>query len=505
MAINGGPHRAVIYARISDDREGRGLGVERQLTDCRELAQRRDFTVIGEFVDNDISAYSRKVRKGWRELWESIGNGRADVVVAYSTSRLYRRVADLDAIISDIESNHVQIATVVAGDIDLNTAASRTVARVLASIDQGEVEQVRERTARKHRDLAERGLPGPGWRAWGYERIATDHGKDYRVIPHEADTIRHCVSGILAGSTLYGLVTWLNENGERTPQGKPWQANTLKTALRNPTLAAWRVWRTQTERANDEQGQRIKGTWAPIISEAEHIKVCARLPLRSANEPRSVNLLSGIAYCGKCGASLRHHNASKRADGRGTDPEMYRCPNHIALPNGGLSCAGLGISAKPLLGYVSTAVLERLRSIPLGQPTDIPESDTRAVAEIAELQRQRTEFAGSTVELIQSGFKPSDIGNTLADFDRKIAEAERSIQRVVETDEDRLWREYASDLLAANPPTEATVFELSDDAYQREVLKHLVEKITVNPANRSRSNKVQVTPLFERVEITWRV
>jgi DNA invertase Pin-like site-specific DNA recombinase len=29
---------AAIYARISDDREASGLGVERQLQDCRKLA-----------------------------------------------------------------------------------------------------------------------------------------------------------------------------------------------------------------------------------------------------------------------------------------------------------------------------------------------------------------------------------------------------------------------------------------------------------------------------------
>ncbi|HEX9497165.1 MAG TPA: hypothetical protein VF926_01955, partial [Mycobacterium sp.] len=31
------PPRAGIYVRISDDREGRGLGVERQEEDCRAL------------------------------------------------------------------------------------------------------------------------------------------------------------------------------------------------------------------------------------------------------------------------------------------------------------------------------------------------------------------------------------------------------------------------------------------------------------------------------------
>ncbi|MBC7462720.1 MAG: recombinase family protein, partial [Actinobacteria bacterium] len=49
--------RVAIYCRISDDREGSGLGVARQEEDCRALANKRDWSVEQVFVDNDISAY----------------------------------------------------------------------------------------------------------------------------------------------------------------------------------------------------------------------------------------------------------------------------------------------------------------------------------------------------------------------------------------------------------------------------------------------------------------
>ena len=50
------PIRAAIYARISRDVTGEGLGVERQLADCRALASERGWAVAEEYVDNDISA-----------------------------------------------------------------------------------------------------------------------------------------------------------------------------------------------------------------------------------------------------------------------------------------------------------------------------------------------------------------------------------------------------------------------------------------------------------------
>ena len=49
-----------IYARISSDAEGTGLGVARQVKDCRKLAKSRGWAVADEYVDNDVSAYSVK-------------------------------------------------------------------------------------------------------------------------------------------------------------------------------------------------------------------------------------------------------------------------------------------------------------------------------------------------------------------------------------------------------------------------------------------------------------
>ena len=49
---------AAVYARISADTEGKSLGVQRQLEDCRKLAAARGWPVGREYVDNDISAYN---------------------------------------------------------------------------------------------------------------------------------------------------------------------------------------------------------------------------------------------------------------------------------------------------------------------------------------------------------------------------------------------------------------------------------------------------------------
>lgn len=59
-----GVRSAAVYARISADVEGAGLGVARQLEDCRKLAADRGWLVGDEYVDNDVSAFFGKAAPG---------------------------------------------------------------------------------------------------------------------------------------------------------------------------------------------------------------------------------------------------------------------------------------------------------------------------------------------------------------------------------------------------------------------------------------------------------
>ena len=53
---------AAVYVRITQDRGGAGLGVERQEQECRALAQRLGWKVTEVYCDNDLSAFSGRRR-----------------------------------------------------------------------------------------------------------------------------------------------------------------------------------------------------------------------------------------------------------------------------------------------------------------------------------------------------------------------------------------------------------------------------------------------------------
>src|SRR5437868_1488081 len=119
------PKAAAIYTRISSDRDGFALGVERQLTDCRALARDKGWTVSEEYIDNDISAYSGKSRPAYRRMLADIKAGERDAVVVYNADRLHRQPRELEEFMDVCDAAGISDLATCAGDTDLATSDGR--------------------------------------------------------------------------------------------------------------------------------------------------------------------------------------------------------------------------------------------------------------------------------------------------------------------------------------------------------------------------------------------
>lgn len=224
--------RAVIYARISRDSELLGEGVDRQELDCRALADRLGYDVVDVFADNDVSAStsSKKERPRYNAMVKAVRAGQADVIVAYSLSRLTRRVREFLDLVDLNRDTGVLFKTCVSGDPDLSTADGRAVALTLATWDQAESERTAERVRRSAADRAERGhYTGP--RPFGYQfatdetgRVLTGRDRSLVVDPAEAAVIKESVRRVLKDEGLWSIMKDLNRRGVRTAAGGEWRS-----------------------------------------------------------------------------------------------------------------------------------------------------------------------------------------------------------------------------------------------------------------------------------------
>lgn len=287
--------RCYIYARISSDREGAGLGVERQVNDCYALATQlstseTEYQVVEVLEDNDLSAYSGKPRPGYLKLLQGLRDGRADCVLAWHTDRLHRRPLELEEYIDVCEPRRVDTRTVKAGHLDLSTATGRMIARQLGVQARYEVERMIERQKRAREQMAEHGKHFGGRRPFGWEIDGIT------PVDVEIALIRQAATAILAGASLRAIATEWQQQGVTTSTGGMWEPTEVKRMLIRARNAGIKVHRGQEVGPAQWPAALDEPTWRSLVAVLTD-------PARRTNVGRTarVALGTGLYECGVCG------------------------------------------------------------------------------------------------------------------------------------------------------------------------------------------------------------
>ncbi len=353
---------AAIYCRISKDRIGAGLGVDRQLTDCQELAARLGWTVAAVHTDNDISAYSGKPRPGYRALLDDLKTGRADAVIAWHTDRLHRSPTELETYIAACEASGAPTHCVKAGALDLTTPSGRLVARQLGSVARYEVEHMQERIVAAKTAAAKAGKYRGGRRPFGYE------ADGITVRPVEAAAVLDASRRVLLGESLASISREWNAQGIATAMGTSWTPTAVQRVLRRARNAA----------LIECDGAMLPATWPAIVPEgiwAEVVALCADPSRRKAKSSEARWLGSGLFHCGVCGDGTTVRSAVTSSGKPG-----YRCKR----------AAHLTVRAQPIDELVTSLVLQRLSRPDAWRLLAVERTaDTQALADEAAALRAR--------------------------------------------------------------------------------------------------------------------
>lgn len=327
--------RAAIYARISKDLALEGLGVARQLKDCRALAEKFGWTVVEEFSDNDVSASGGKSRPAYERLKALMEARAVDVVVVYAADRSHRNSRELEDWIDLAARTGINIHSVTNGTIDLSTPDGVTMARVVTAFASGEVAKNKSRILRKHLELAESGA-WFGQKCYGY----TAEGK---IVEEEAAIIKEMAARVLHGEGFNDIARDLTARGIPTARGANWRASTIQNILRAPRIAGLRVHHGKIS---------AKGQWDAIVSEETSAILRAKLaPGRPEGSKRGgarKHLLTGLLVCHKCGTGM-----VKCTNGKTKKPS-YRCPRNA----GAAACGGTTIVAAETEGWLAEAAFQ---------------------------------------------------------------------------------------------------------------------------------------------------
>ena len=324
--------RAVVYVRISDDPEGSERGVDRQKADCRAYATAHGWEVAAVFRENDTSAFKQRtitlptgervrrvIRPEFRAMLKHLGDGQAQVMIAYDLDRAVRDPRDLEDLI-DAKVLGGFLVRSVTGSLRLDTDSDVAMARVLVAMANKSSADTARRVARAAKQQAIEGVWHGGMVPFGYRA----ESGTLVVDPEAAELVREASQRVLAGESLYRIRTDWNQRGISTMHGCKWTDRTLKLILLNPSNKAVREYRPilpDGTRAKTSKMQ-VKAVWPAIVDADTWQQVVdvldARKRARNFHQPgtgaaKRMYPFSGLIRCSACGRAMVHRG------------EVYQC------------------------------------------------------------------------------------------------------------------------------------------------------------------------------------
>lgn len=421
-----------MYARISQDRIGAGLGVDRQEADCRALAAQLGWDVAEVYVDNDTSAYSGKPRPGYERLLNDIEAGHVDAVLAWHADRLHRSPVELERYI-DL-TRGAPTHTVRAGELDLSTASGRMTARIVGAVARHESEQKGERVARQKAQALAEGRWLGGRRPFGFERDGVT------VRRAEAELVAAAAADLLAGHSSRSIARSWNAAGVSTTSGRAWDPSNLRQMLLRPRNAG----------LAGNKGRILGPARWPAIVERDTWEALVTLlsdPARLTHRGTSLKLLGSFLYRCECGELVR--SGGTRSDGQ---PRYACAANHMSRVAPPVDELVLHVVAE-LLARDNVALLA-------------PAVDLTLLRHRLAVLRARSDMLAATLGDLDGGMTPA-----------QFRVANQPLQAEIAATQDELMRHAGSTPLAgvADARDPRAAFRALDVDRQRRVVGALVE------------------------------
>lgn len=325
--------RALIVIRLSRVTDAT-TSPERQLAECRQLCEQRDYEVVGVAQDLDVSA-GKTTPFNRPQLGDWLNNrfGEFDVLVFYRMDRVVRRLLDLADLIGWCQEHSVSLVSTTEKFLDLTMPFGDIIALLIAKVAEMELAAISERNASAARHNIKAGRWRGGVPPWGY--LPDDKSGEWRLAQdkQQVDIINEVVRRVLGHQEpLQRIANDLTDRGVLTPKdrfaeargrevkGYGWSQNQLKRSLISEAMLGYAVSKGQVVR-NDDGSPVVRS--APIISRSDFEALRVELSGRSTRgEPtaRSTSLLLRVISCGVC-----HQPAYRFNGGSHSKFPRYRC------------------------------------------------------------------------------------------------------------------------------------------------------------------------------------
>ncbi|ACZ20294.1 site-specific recombinase, DNA invertase Pin [Sanguibacter keddieii DSM 10542] len=321
--------RCVLYARLSVTKE-ESVSIARQLDAGRKYAAARGWSVLGEFVDDGVSATANRPeeRKGWSDLLAVSG---FDAVVIWKVDRLARRVLDFLHADEALQERGAGLVA-VEDPIDMTSPQGRAFAVMLAVFGEMEAEAIRSRVRAARAQILKAGRWPGGGMPYGFVSAQNPDGPGRILVkdPERIPWLTEAVARAIRGEPVNAIARWLTDekapmpirSSIRVADGtRTWNRQTVDGLLRNPVLAGMTPYNPGRGRSGtrvdplavirDERGEPVINESLAILTQEEFAHLQRTLDQRDVPQARKKDervatspLLSRVVVCHDCDVHL---------------------------------------------------------------------------------------------------------------------------------------------------------------------------------------------------------
>jgi site-specific DNA recombinase len=288
-------NRVVAYTRVSDPSQVEGYSLDAQEADIIRWCQRRNYKLVGTYVEDGKSARSERIEKRPRimTLLEDAKARQFDIVVVHTIDRWARNVGVQRQALQMLGDASIGFASVME-DFDFTTPGGKLMLTMMGGVAEFFSDQLAVHVSKAQRYRASIGLP-MGSVPFGYR--TPDPGGVPQIEQMQAAAVHEVFERRAEGESTGSLANWLNDRGLKTLKGGIFTAHAIKDML-NCRFYLGKV----SYHTEEYQGQH-----EAIVSEELYERVQARRKFRAIT--RTVvgpkGLLQGMIACGQCGRGIQ--------------------------------------------------------------------------------------------------------------------------------------------------------------------------------------------------------
>ena len=335
---------AALYARVSSDRQDVDLSVSAQLRALRDYADKNDYQIVREFVDE---AESGRVmtRPEFQKMIDEAKRTEAPFkeILVWKFSRFTRKREHAVILKSMLRRKGLRVVSITEQAEDNPTG--RLLEGIIETVDEFYSENLGQEVVRGMREAASRGFWVAPMAPYGYRKVKVlDGPKERPTLEPDEDAalvVKRIFDLAESRNGMLKIVRILNDDGIASPRGKLWNKPTVHNILRNEAYLGTLVWGNNAK--DNADPVRVEKAFPATVTKDQFDRVNRIMRSRAprVTNPRRVGstfLLSGLVKCYRCKRAL-----SGRYSSRGTFP-YYVCHSFVKRAPG--SCDSPRVDAR---------------------------------------------------------------------------------------------------------------------------------------------------------------